>query len=90
MDYRPITLLTTSYKVLDMIARRVQVLLPKLIGPTQQGFVKQRRIDASILQMQSILAMSYEDDAEDPINAPAVLLLDIKKAYDTLDRGFLL
>ncbi|OWZ22111.1 reverse transcriptase [Phytophthora megakarya] len=43
MDYRPISLLPTGYKILTkIVATRLQQMLGKLIGSTQQGFVHVR------------------------------------------------
>ena len=40
MDYRPISLLQTSYKIFaKVLATRLQRVLPQLIGQSQQGFV---------------------------------------------------
>lgn len=46
LDYRPITLLVTSYKVFAMIiATRIQRRMHTIIGSTQQGFVCTRLME---------------------------------------------
>lgn len=64
-------------------------MLPQLISPSQQGFVRGRSIDKTITILRSILDMSAEDATKAWTDCPAVLCLDLRKAYDTLDRTFL-
>ncbi|KAF1336039.1 Rxlr effector protein, partial [Globisporangium splendens] len=73
LDYRPITLLTTTYKLFaKVLATRLQDILLWIIGEAQQGFDK-----------------AYHNNGEGLDDAPGIAMLDFMKAYDTLDRDFL-
>ncbi|KAE9296571.1 hypothetical protein PR003_g23727 [Phytophthora rubi] len=90
MDYRPIALLNTAYKVFGRIlADRLHCYLPRLISQSQQGFVRGRSIDKTITILKTILARSKADPLEAWTEAAMVLCLDLRKAYDTLDRNFM-
>jgi hypothetical protein len=85
VGYRPITLLNTDYRLLArVLADRLQPALQAVVSPSQTAFLKGRRSGANILLLQ-LLAEGL------PINSELVAaLLDFAKAYDTIDRGFLL
>lgn len=89
MNYRPISLLTSFYKIFArVIANRLKPVLPTMISTSQNGFVRGRRMDDTVHLMQAMLNEVPADDL--PTETPAaILLLDIKKAYDSLNRDFL-
>ena len=91
LNYRPIALLQTTYKIMaKVMAARVQNVLGPLIHEGQQGFVRGRDIHSSIHVMRE--AMTYltkQQSKAPPAEASCVVLLDFRKAYDTLNRGFL-
>ncbi|KAF1325866.1 Rxlr effector protein, partial [Globisporangium splendens] len=90
LDYRPITLLTTTYKLFaKVLATRLQDILLWIIGEAQQGFVRDRLMENAILIMQAALDKAYHNSAEGLDDAPGIVMLDFMKAYDTLDRDFL-
>ncbi|KAF1314922.1 Rxlr effector protein, partial [Globisporangium splendens] len=90
-DYRPITLLPSSYKIFaSVMATRLQQYLGSIIGATQQGFVKSRLMERSVVLMQAVLAQAQENPVLPMGESAGVVLLDIMKAYDMLDRSFLL
>lgn len=63
MDYRPITMLSTCYKIFAaIIAARLQKQLWKIIGETQQGFVKSRVMEKSVILMQATLQRAFYDE----------------------------
>ncbi|KAF1328621.1 hypothetical protein FI667_g6538, partial [Globisporangium splendens] len=50
LDCRPITLLTTTYKLFaKVLATRLQGIILRIIGDTQQGFVRDRLMENAIL-----------------------------------------
>ncbi|KAE8983964.1 hypothetical protein PR001_g23309 [Phytophthora rubi] len=80
MDYRPIALLNTAYKVFGRIlADRLHCYLPRLISQSQQGFVRGRSIDKTITILKTILARSKADPLEAWTEAAMVLCLDLRK-----------
>lgn len=86
MNYRPISLLTAWYRLFSrIIARRVQATLGLIIHIDQQGFIRKRQMHRSIDIMLTILDQCVTNAADPQL----VLLLDFKKAYDTLNRDFL-
>ncbi|KAF1333210.1 Short chain dehydrogenase, partial [Globisporangium splendens] len=90
LDYRPITLLTTTYKLFaKVLATRLQDILLWIIGEEQQGFVRDRLMENAILIMQAALDKAYHSSTEGFDDAPGIAMLDFMKAYDTLDRDFL-
>ena len=85
VGYRPITLLNTDYRLLArVLADRLQPALSKVVSPSQTAFLKGRRSGANILTLQ-LLAEGLPADSE-----MVAALLDFSKAYDTIDRDFLL
>ncbi|KAF1313879.1 Rxlr effector protein, partial [Globisporangium splendens] len=90
LDYRPITLLTTTYKLFaKVLTTRLQDILLWIIGEAQQGFVRDRLMENAILIMQAALDKAYHNSAEGLDDAPGIAMFDSMKAYDTLDRDFL-
>ena len=84
-NYRPISLLGTDYTVIaKLLSTQLSSLLSSLIHPDQTGFVRGRCIHDSV---SSIFDLA---DYCQTLNRPGYLfLLDLRKAYDTLDRSFL-
>ena len=84
-NYRPISLLGTDYKILaKLLSQRLTHALPLIIHDDQSGFVKGRSIQDSLFTALDTL------DFCNATSKPGYLfLLDLKKAYDTLDRLFL-
>ena len=90
MDYRPIALLQSGYKIVaKVLSHRVQKVLGVPIQDTQQGFVHGRQMSKSVMMMIAHrLSAAYEPDRE-PTDSRAILLLDFRKAYETVSRDFL-
>ena len=90
MDYRPIALLQTGYKIFaKVIATRVQGFLGTTIGVSQQGFIHGRQRLKAVMMMMAVLDTARHEPAVDMMQSKAILLLDFRKAYDTVARDFL-
>ena len=84
-NWRPISLLNIDYKIATRIlAKRIQNILPKIINLDQQGYIKNRNISFNIRQIQDVIDYSQNLNIDG-----AILFLDFRKAYDTVDRTFL-
>ncbi|CAI6000988.1 unnamed protein product [Closterium sp. NIES-65] len=82
---RPITLMNTDYKILAIcLANRLQPLLPSLIHHSQSAFIKSRRIGNTLNDTLDIF-----DWASAQGLSLLALTVDIRKAYDLVDREFL-
>ena len=84
-NWRPITLLNVDYKIASKaIATRIEKVLPLFINSNQTGFVKGRYIGENIRLINDILGQTKAQDI------PGILLLlDFKKAFDTVEWGFI-
>ena len=87
MDYRPISLLQTSYmifaRVIDTRAKRV---LGKLIIDSQQGFFPGRQMQKTVLMMIDFLNTGAAKPEMANMHSEATLLLYFRNAYDTAAR----
>jgi hypothetical protein len=89
LNYRPISLLQSGYKIFTkLLANRVQSSLTTVINADQNGFVRGRALADNISIMRAILHQSQDSSAPEPPTG-AVILIDFRKAYDTIDRDFL-
>jgi hypothetical protein len=86
MYYRPISLLTVDYKILAKYVSNVLAeVLPYLINANQTRFVRGRDMRENILLVKEIIRHTTEE------NLLGILILcDFEKAYDRVDRGFLI
>ncbi|OJT09202.1 LINE-1 retrotransposable element ORF2 protein [Trametes pubescens] len=85
VNYRPITLLNSDYKLMTRaLASKLAVHAPSIIHPDQAGFVPGRRIFDHI-QMNKLI-IEYAEAEE--ING-AIVALDQEKAYDCIDHYYL-
>ena len=67
MDYRPIALLQTGYKIFaKVIATRVQGFLGTTIGVAQQGFIHGRQMLKAVMMMMAVLDTARHEPAVDP------------------------
>lgn len=82
---RPITLLTTDYKILTYVfANRLKTGIEQCVSESQSGFMKNRSIHNNIRLILDII--DYSDMIE---NEGFILFLDFFKAFDTLEHNFL-
>ena len=85
-NYRPITLLNTDYRLLaKVLANRLQPLLPTVIDRSQLAFIRGRSIGEAVLLMQTLPAWLQLQG-----RGAVAVLCDFAKAFDTVDRSFLL
>lgn len=83
--FRPITLLDIDYRILaKVLATRMKPLLPSIIHPHQSAFIQGRNI-SDCNWLPQFLAPLLKKTGK----SAAILLCDIAKAYDTVDRDFL-
>ena len=85
-DFRPINLVLGVVKIFEkVLASRLVVELPNLVGNHQSAFVKGRSLHDNFMLVQSMARRLHA------LKSPAVLLkLDISKAFDSVQWTFLL
>lgn len=83
-EFRPISLLLGIYKIVaKILANRIRLLVPKLVHPSQAGFVRGRSLAESCL---SVWAGMEEGPRRGDFD---FLKIDFEKAYDRLEWRFL-
>ena len=84
-NWRPITLLNTSYKIASsVIAERIKSVLLTIIHSSQNGFISGRNIGNNLRLIYDILVYT------DLNNIPGQLLLvDFEKAFDSVAWSFI-
>ncbi|CAI5530214.1 unnamed protein product [Closterium sp. Naga37s-1] len=83
-NYRPITLLNFSYKVLArVIADRMKKVMGKVISEEQYGFLPGRRLTDAVGLFADVI-----DAARNKNKDWFLLLVDFKKAYDLVSRDY--
>ncbi|RHZ31724.1 hypothetical protein DYB37_012560 [Aphanomyces astaci] len=84
-NYRPISLIPVEVKALTRaLAYRVNSLLPLLVHPIQNGFVKGRRIHDHVLFLRD-LQHKHTLDGEEGY----AMFLDFEKTYDRINWDFM-
>ncbi len=84
-DWRPITLLPTSYKIISgVVATRLEKTLPHIIGRAQKGFLKYKNMGTVIHNVVDGIANSWAEDEQ-----MGVLLVDFIKAFDSVEHAFI-
>ena len=84
-NWRPISLLNVSYKLLSAcLARRVKTVLPLIIHDSQKGFMKGRYIGENIRLLYDTILLTEKE------NIPGLLLMiDFEKAFDSVSWSFI-
>ena len=84
-NWRPITLLTTDYKILTKaLANRLKNVLPMIIHTDQTACVKGRTINDNASLLRD--AIYYANETNKKL---AIITVDQLKAFDRVDHGFL-
>ncbi|CAI7774037.1 unnamed protein product [Closterium sp. NIES-53] len=84
-NYRPITLLTSSYKVVArLLANRMKKVLGSVISEEQHGFLPGRRLSDAVSTVADVIEAA-NNDSEDWY----LLMVDFQKAFDSVSRTFL-
>ncbi len=85
VNYRPITLLNTDYKILSKtLAVRLADVAPGLIHKAQAGFVPGRRIHNHTQLARLMMSWAEGNEANG-----AIIALDQEKAYDRIAHDYL-
>lgn len=85
-EYRPITLLNTDYRLLAaLLGTRLKPHMGLVIDPVQTAFISGRSIGENIMSLQ-LLPQALAAAGRSGL----IVFCDFKKAFDTVDRAFLL
>ena len=85
-NWRPISLLNTDYKILaHVLASRLQMVLPDIIHPDQNGYLKGRFIGCNIRTIYDIIDFSQNKEF-----ANLITFIDYEKAFDNIKIEYLI
>lgn len=86
-NWRPISLLNTTFKILSRVmANRVRLVIDKLIGQEQKGFMKGRYIGECTRTVYDVM---WEAKHSRNSSNLMLLLADFQSAFDSLDHTFI-
>ncbi|KAL8458477.1 hypothetical protein ACS0TY_036118 [Phlomoides rotata] len=84
-EYRPIALVGCMYKLISKIlANRIKIVLPNLIGKEQTAFIEQRHLLDGALALNEII-----DEINKKKKEAFLFKIDFAKAYDSIRWDFL-
>jgi hypothetical protein len=86
-QFRPIAMANFKFKIISKIlADRLALVMPSIISPEQRGFIQGRFIRDSICLASEAINLLHNKS----FGGNLALKIDISKAFDTLNWGFLL
>ena len=86
-QFRPISLYNTLYKLVSrIIVQWLKPFMAEIINPCQAGFVPGRRTSDNIILVQEVVRTLQSRRGG---NGYAAIKLDLEKAYDRLEWGFI-
>lgn len=86
-QFRPISLCNVIYKlVTKVLVNRIRPFLDELVGPLQSSFIPGRGTVDNAIVAQEILHYMHKTISK---MGSAVFKIDLEKAYDSVDWGFL-
>jgi len=84
-DWRPISLLSTSYKLISgVVAGRLEKALPHIIGRAQKGFLKYENMGTVLHNVIDGVSESWDKKEQ-----YGVLMVDFVKAFDSVSHDFI-
>ena len=86
-NLRPISILNVDFKLLTkLLAVRMRDVMPSIIQPDQNGFIKHRYLGNNVLDIYSLMEVARNmEDAEDLV----FFSVDIYKAFDSVSHCYL-
>ena len=85
-NWRPIPLLNADFKLISKaLEERLKNVLPDIISPNQNGYVKNRRISQGGRLIPDLLEMSKVLNKED-----FLVIIDFEKGFDSVNHNFLI
>ena len=84
-SYRPISLLSIFYKLASCcITKRIKPVVELLIGKQQKAYITSNNIGSCILNLVNMI-----NHVNNKRKAALILLIDFKKAFDSIDHRFI-
>merc|ERR1711888_89379 len=84
-SYRPISLLSIFYKLASCcITMRIKPVVELLIGKQQKAYITSNNIGSCILSLVNLISHANKKK-----EAALILLIDFKKAFDSIDHTFI-